>query len=118
MTAPTETLDPAPLPVRYCHGCGQWDDHPRATVIANHANPAPDQLMHYDCLPAEVAEQHPLIGPALAACAAGKRGQDVRDVMAAHAASITEAPADVASLHAQRAELDDTIAALTTDQEG
>lgn len=28
MTAPTDTLDPAPLPVRYCHGCGQWDNHP------------------------------------------------------------------------------------------
>jgi hypothetical protein len=91
MTAPTEAL-----PVRYCHGCGQYDDHPRATRIIDINNPALDQLYHYDCVPPEVAQEHPEIQPGLDATAEGKRGQDVRDVMTAHAASIPEAPADTA----------------------
>lgn len=89
MTAPVETP-----PVRYCHGCGQYDDHPRVLHVADANNPASDLLYHYDCTPDEVRADHPLIEPGLAATAAGKRGQDVRDVMAAHAASIVEAPAD------------------------
>jgi hypothetical protein len=89
MTAPAEDL-----PVRYCHGCGQYDDHPRVSHIADINNPALDKLYHYDCAPEEVRAAHPLIEPGLAATAAGKRGQDVRDVMTAHAASIVEAPAD------------------------
>lgn len=118
-TTPDTTA--APLPVRFCFGANcpsPWDDHPRATVILDRGNPALDKAYHYDCLPAEHAEQHPLIAPALAATAAGQRGQDVRDVMVAHAASIAEAPADLAALHAQRAALDELIAEHTPTVEG
>lgn len=82
------------LPVRYCHGCAQYDDHPRVTHISNMHDPAGDKLYHYDCAPAEVVDGHPEIKAGVDACAKGKRGNDLRDVMVKHAASITEAPAD------------------------
>lgn len=90
MTAPADTA----LPVRYCHGCGQYDDHPRLTHIADDQNPASDKLYHYDCAPPDVLAEHPEVQPAVDATAEGKRGQDVREVMTEHAASIPEAPAD------------------------
>jgi hypothetical protein len=79
----------APLPVRYCHGCEKYDDHPRLTHISDIDNPALDKIYHYDCAPAEVVAAHPEVQPGVDATAEGKRGQDVRDVMAAHAASLT-----------------------------
>lgn len=83
-----------PIPVRYCHGCEVYDDHPRVTHIADAYNPASDKLYHYDCAPDAVRQAHPEIQPGLAATAEGKRGSDVRDVMTAHAASVIETPAD------------------------
>jgi hypothetical protein len=71
------------MPVRYCHGCGVYDDHPRRIWATDAANPAGDQLYHYDCFPAEIASDSRLPDdhPAIAATASGKRGQEVRDAM-------------------------------------
>lgn len=92
MTAPADTA----LPVRYCHGCDQYDDHPRVRVIVTDLDPATDRLYHYDCLHVDGAltELPAVLQPGFDATAEGKRGQDVRDVMAAHALTIEEAPAD------------------------
>lgn len=94
---PDTALPDTDLPVRYCHGCRDYDDHPRFTHIADMHNGATDHLYHYDCVPADVLADHPEAQPGADACAAGKRGQDVRDVMIAHAAAIEEAPADQAT---------------------
>lgn len=82
------------LPVRYCHGCEQYDDHPRFTHIADMHNPASDRLYHYDCVPADVLAQHPEVQAIVDARADGKRGSDLREAAVAYAASIEEAPAD------------------------
>jgi hypothetical protein len=81
-----------PLPVRYCHGCQAFDDHPRVTHIADQNRPDLDKLYHYDCLPPE-ASTEPL-QPIIGARAGGARGAELREFAGQHAASITEAPAD------------------------
>lgn len=75
MTSPSEETV-----VRYCHGCRQYDDHPRFTHISSFTDPAGDKLYHYDCIPVEVAADHEIDAthPAVAATAAGLRGEDVR----------------------------------------
>lgn len=87
------------LPVRYCHGCKQYDDHPRVTHITAVDRPELDKLYHYDCAPKDVVAD-PVLQPALAATAEGKRGAEIRDLMTAHAATIQEAPADEISKEA------------------
>lgn len=75
MTSPSEETV-----VRYCHGCRQYDDHPRLTHISSFTDPAGDKLYHYDCIPVEVAADHEIGAdhPAVVATGEGKRGDDVR----------------------------------------
>lgn len=89
MTAPAEVL-----PIRYCHGCGQYDNHPRVHHIQNINDPVGDKLYHYDCAPDHVLEDHPEIKPGIEAAGRGVKGADLRDYMTYHAAAIPEAPAE------------------------
>lgn len=84
---------PSDLPVRYCHGCHDYDDHPRVTHVIDINNPALDKLYHYDCAPAQVVAD-PKLAPSLEATAAGTKGHELREVMAKHALTIEEDPAD------------------------
>jgi hypothetical protein len=95
---------PAVPHVRYCHGCGQYDDHPRAHHVANIDDPSQDKLYHYDCLPQEVVQSdasgEAVLAPILEARSSGKRGDDLREAAVEHAASIVEAPADTSEASA------------------
>lgn len=84
------------LPVRYCHGCKAYDDHPRFTHIPDASNAAIDLLYHYDCIPPEIREHHGVTDehPALVATAAGQRGDELRATLKPWATSIPEDPAD------------------------
>lgn len=89
MTTHTEVL-----PIRYCHGCGQYDNHPRVHHIQDFNNPINDKLYHYDCAPDHVLEDHPEIKHGTEAANRGVKGSDLRSHMATYAASIEEAPAE------------------------
>lgn len=82
------------LPVRYCHGCKTYDDHPRVHHSVDIDRPDLDKIYHYDCAPADVVAD-PVLEPILHARASGDRGDALREFAGAHAASIIEAPADV-----------------------
>jgi hypothetical protein len=82
------------LPVRYCHGCTQVEDQPRCLHVSNVQDAAADKLYHYDCVPADVAEQHPETHEIVNAARRGVHGAKLRELATKHARSIEPAPAD------------------------
>jgi hypothetical protein len=71
--------------VRYCHGCGGFDDDPRFFDILDGGNAAFDRLYHYRCVPADRLEHHGLADhPLVAAASAGARGPELRKIAADH----------------------------------
>lgn len=79
--------------VRYCHGCGQYDDAPRVQFAVDINRPELDKLYHYDCAPHDVAA-NPVLEPIMSARASGKKNDKLREFAVAHAAKIEEDAAD------------------------
>lgn len=84
---------PEELPVRYCHGCKTYDDHPRVFDIANADDPASDKLYHVDCSPDHLIVDNEHNQVMLAHRESGNRGDDLRASFGEYARSIQEEPA-------------------------
>lgn len=85
-------------PVRYCHGCGGYDDAPRFRHIPDQDRADLDTLHHVDpeCHPDPSTGFHvdEALAPIVEARLAGKKDHELRVHIAHHARTLKEDPPD------------------------